>query len=64
MLWDKLHQLSSHVYEYLRSLDTITLTSLLLGEDYFDFNMLLPDDICAFWCLCLPLTHWLNYMVC
>ena len=45
MLWDKLYQLSSHVYEYLRSLDKITLTSLLLDEDYSDFNMLLPDDI-------------------
>ena len=63
MLWDKLYQLSSQVYEYLRSLDKITLTTLLLGEDYSDFNMLLPDDICAFWCLCLPCMHvmWVKY---
>ena len=39
MLWNKLYQLSSHVYKYLQSLDKISLTTLLLREDYSDFNI-------------------------
>ena len=60
-LWDRIYKLSPLVYTYLRSLDTISLTSFLLGEVRPDF---IPgNDMCTFWSVVLPslLSIWIRY---
>lgn len=43
LFWDKIYQFNPEVYMYLRGLDKISLSSLILGEDVCDFNMLLLE---------------------
>ena len=60
-LWDRIYKLSPLVYTYLRSLDTMSLTSFLLGEVRPDF---IPgNDMCTFWSVVLPSLHsiWIRY---
>ena len=59
--WDRIYKLSPLVYTYLRSLDTMSLTSFLLGEVRPDF---VPgNDMCTFWSVVLPSLHsiWIRY---
>lgn len=63
LFWDKIYQCSTNVYVYLRSLDKISLSCLIFGEEDCNFNMILGDSSGRFWCTCITFLHrmWSKY---
>ena len=63
ILWDKIHKFNPQAFIFLRKLDKVSLTSVMLDEELNDLNTLLNHNSPMFWSLCISHMHvmWSKY---